>query len=126
MWRRQQEEPMRCSFCHKGQDTVGRLISSPSDYPRAYICDECIAVCASIIEDDPQRPGPPVAPTTPPRHRFQDFPQAAEFFDAVEDWIGCEPESPEAAEHLERMRAIANEMVDFPRADQIFTTRSPK
>jgi len=30
------------------------LISSPSDYPRAYICDECIAVCNSIIEDDRQ------------------------------------------------------------------------
>jgi ATP-dependent Clp protease ATP-binding subunit ClpX len=28
------------------------LISSPSDYPRAYICDECIAVCNSILEDD--------------------------------------------------------------------------
>jgi len=30
------------------------LISSPSDYPRAYICDECIAVCNSILEDDRQ------------------------------------------------------------------------
>jgi ATP-dependent Clp protease ATP-binding subunit ClpX len=33
---------------------VGKLISSPSDYPRAYICDECIAVCNSILEDDKQ------------------------------------------------------------------------
>ncbi len=33
---------------------VGKLISSPSDYPRAYICDECIAVCNSILEDDRQ------------------------------------------------------------------------
>jgi len=23
-----------------------------SDYPRAYICDECVAVCNSILEDD--------------------------------------------------------------------------
>src|SRR4030088_1162619 len=38
--------------CHKSQDVVGKLISSPSDYPRAYICDECIAVCNSILEDD--------------------------------------------------------------------------
>jgi len=30
------------------------LISSPSDYPRAYICDECIAVCHAILEDDRQ------------------------------------------------------------------------
>jgi ATP-dependent Clp protease ATP-binding subunit ClpX len=32
------------------------LISSPGEYPRAYICDECIAVCNSILEDDrPER-----------------------------------------------------------------------
>jgi len=46
------DEVLRCSFCHKSQDVVGKLISSPSDYPRAYICDECIAVCNSILEDD--------------------------------------------------------------------------
>ena len=38
------EEMLRCSFCHKSQDAVAKLISSPSDYPRAYICDECVAV----------------------------------------------------------------------------------
>ncbi len=47
-----QEESLRCSFCHKSQDAVAKLISSPSDYPRAYICDECVAVCNSILEDD--------------------------------------------------------------------------
>jgi ATP-dependent Clp protease ATP-binding subunit ClpX len=31
---------------------VGKLISTPSDYPKAYICDECVAVCNSILEDD--------------------------------------------------------------------------
>ncbi len=46
------DDSLRCSFCHKSQDVVGKLISSPSEYPRAYICDECIAVCNSIIEDD--------------------------------------------------------------------------
>jgi ATP-dependent Clp protease ATP-binding subunit ClpX len=46
------DDTLRCSFCHKSQDVVGKLISSPSDYPRAYICDECIAVCNSILEDD--------------------------------------------------------------------------
>jgi len=46
------EENLRCSFCHKSQDAVAKLISSPSDYPRAYICDECVAVCNSILEDD--------------------------------------------------------------------------
>jgi len=56
------EDPLRCSFCHKSQDAVAKLISSPSDYPRAYICDECVAVCNSILEDD--RAATPAA-TTP-------------------------------------------------------------
>jgi ATP-dependent Clp protease ATP-binding subunit ClpX len=38
---------------------VGKLVSSPNDYPRAYICDECIAVCNSILEDD--KLDPPLA-----------------------------------------------------------------
>ncbi|MBI5084401.1 MAG: ATP-dependent Clp protease ATP-binding subunit ClpX [Acidobacteria bacterium] len=57
MKRSANDETLRCSFCHKTQDVVGKLISSPSDYPRAYICDECIAVCNSILEDDrPEKP----------------------------------------------------------------------
>ncbi len=46
------EEPLRCSFCHKAQEQVEKLISSPSEYPRAYICDECIKVCQQILEDE--------------------------------------------------------------------------
>ena len=56
MKRSSSDETLRCSFCHKSQDVVGKLISSPSDYPRAYICDECIAVCNSILEDDRGEP----------------------------------------------------------------------
>lgn len=54
------DDALRCSFCHKSQDVVGKLISSPSDYPRAYICDECIAVCNSILEDDNPKPRSPI------------------------------------------------------------------
>jgi ATP-dependent Clp protease ATP-binding subunit ClpX len=46
------EEPLRCSFCHKTQEQVEKLISSPSDYPRAYICNECVSVCQTILEDE--------------------------------------------------------------------------
>jgi ATP-dependent protease Clp ATPase subunit len=45
-------DTLRCSFCHKSQSDAGKLIAAPSGYPRAYICDECIAVCNSVIEDD--------------------------------------------------------------------------
>jgi ATP-dependent Clp protease ATP-binding subunit ClpX len=60
------EESLRCSFCHKSQDAVAKLISSPSDYPRAYICDECVNVCNSILDDDktdvPAAGAPPQLP----------------------------------------------------------------
>ena len=45
------EEVPHCSFCRKSQDAVGKLISSPGDFPRAFICDECVAVCNSILEE---------------------------------------------------------------------------
>ena len=46
------EEVLHCSFCQKGQDAVTKLISSPGEHARAYICDECVAVCNSILEED--------------------------------------------------------------------------
>ena len=61
------DESLRCSFCHKSQDAVAKLISSPSDYPRAYICDECVAVCNSILEDDRTEAAPGTAPTHLPK-----------------------------------------------------------
>jgi ATP-dependent Clp protease ATP-binding subunit ClpX len=61
------DESLRCSFCHKSQDAVAKLISSPSDYPRAYICDECVGVCNSILEDDRGEVLPGVAPAQLPK-----------------------------------------------------------
>jgi ATP-dependent Clp protease ATP-binding subunit ClpX len=61
------DEGLRCSFCHKSQDAVAKLISSPSDYPRAYICDECVAVCNSILEDDRSETHAAAAPNTLPK-----------------------------------------------------------
>ena len=61
------DESLRCSFCHKSQDAVAKLISSPSDYPRAYICDECVAVCNSILEDDRTEGAPGAAPAHLPK-----------------------------------------------------------
>jgi ATP-dependent Clp protease ATP-binding subunit ClpX len=46
------EEVLRCSFCHKSQDAVRKLISSPDDRFRAYICDECVVACNTILEKD--------------------------------------------------------------------------
>ena len=64
---RSPEETLRCSFCHKSQDAVAKLISSPNDYPRAYICDECVAVCNSILEDDRSESHAAAAPNHLPK-----------------------------------------------------------
>lgn len=42
------EKNVKCSFCGKSQDAVERIIAGPG----VYICDECIKVCSSILEDD--------------------------------------------------------------------------
>lgn len=39
---------LKCSFCGKPQDKVRKLIAGPG----VYICDECINVCSSILEED--------------------------------------------------------------------------
>src|SRR5271156_1693948 len=61
------DDALRCSFCHKSQDAVAKLISSPSASPRAYICDECVAVCNSILEDDRAETVPGAAPAHLPK-----------------------------------------------------------
>lgn len=41
------ENDIRCSFCNKPQDKVRKLIAGDG----VYICDECVEVCAEIVED---------------------------------------------------------------------------
>ena len=43
------DDIVRCSFCNKTQAQVRKLIAGPNG---AYICDECIDVCAEIIEEE--------------------------------------------------------------------------
>ena len=42
------DKTIKCSFCGKKQEEVERIIAGPG----VYICDECIKVCTSIIEND--------------------------------------------------------------------------
>ena len=48
MARTDDRKSIRCSFCGKTQAQAGRLIAGNG----AYICDECINLCMSIIADD--------------------------------------------------------------------------
>lgn len=43
------EPKIRCSFCGKTEEQVRKLIAGPSG---TYICDECVEICAEIIDED--------------------------------------------------------------------------
>lgn len=42
------DQTLKCSFCGKPQNRVRKLIAGPG----VYICDECIGVCTSILDDE--------------------------------------------------------------------------
>ena len=42
------EKNIRCSFCHKTQNQVGKIIAGPG----VYICDECIGLCQDILDEE--------------------------------------------------------------------------
>jgi ATP-dependent Clp protease ATP-binding subunit ClpX len=54
------DEALHCSFCHKTQEQVEKLISSPSEFPRSYICNECVSVCQQILDEEKREQSSPV------------------------------------------------------------------
>ena len=52
MPRSDDRKSIRCSFCGKPQGLVNRLIAGNG----SYICDECVRMCMTIIEDMPAQP----------------------------------------------------------------------
>ena len=42
------EKNIKCSFCGKPQEIVKKIIAGPG----VYICDECIAVCQNIMDEE--------------------------------------------------------------------------
>lgn len=50
----------RCSFCHRDQSQVRRLIAGPDG---VFICDECVALCQEVLDEDGVKTeAPPAAP----------------------------------------------------------------
>jgi ATP-dependent Clp protease ATP-binding subunit ClpX len=61
---------LSCSFCHKPQREVDKIIAGPN----VYICSECIKLCLDIIRDKSQQK--PVSwghQKTPPPARIKEF-----------------------------------------------------
>ncbi len=46
-----EKKDVRCSFCGRMQSDVQRIIAGPN----AYICNECVDICAEIIDDEFER-----------------------------------------------------------------------
>ncbi len=67
------EETLHCSFCHKTQEQVEKLISSPSEYPRSYICNECVSVCQQILEEEKREQTSPVSRRLPRPPEIKSF-----------------------------------------------------
>ncbi len=42
-------DKIRCSFCNKTENQVRKLVAGPGG---VYICDECIDICAEIMEEE--------------------------------------------------------------------------
>ncbi|MDO4476161.1 MAG: ATP-dependent Clp protease ATP-binding subunit ClpX [Lachnospiraceae bacterium] len=47
---------IHCSFCNKSEDQVRKLIAGPNG---VYICDECIDLCADILDEEFEDMGSP-------------------------------------------------------------------
>ena len=45
---RNNSKRITCSFCGRSQDEVSRMIAGND----VYICDNCINLCSSILEDE--------------------------------------------------------------------------
>ena len=59
-----ERKSVRCSFCGKHQEQVARIIAGPG----AYICNECVHLCMSILDDtyDPEESFSPDIPDVIP------------------------------------------------------------
>ena len=67
-------QPIRCSFCGRGQEEVARLISGPG----VYICSECVKLCNEILEGEAQQPV---------LDGREDLPKPAEIHGKLDDYV---------------------------------------
>ena len=90
------------------------MISSPTDGsgPRSYICDECVQVCASILEDQGIKIGHPVAVQSDPEASpLLTHPLTPQLLSSIEVWIKQESLGKYAAEELAVVRRLALRMI---------------
>jgi hypothetical protein len=111
---RSDADSLRCSFCRKTQEVVASLFSSPSDYPRAYICDECVAVCGAVLEDQREKTDAPASGAPLEPHPLIGHPLVSQLLASVVDWMRQESLGNDASEEVARMRSIAARIIASP------------
>ena len=104
----------RCSFCHKAEDVVERLVPSPS-HGTVRICDECLAVCNSILADDARPPAPPANSDDRGHCRICD-PRAADLLNTIEQWVIAESQHRPSLAFLGRACRLALSMMGLDSA----------
>lgn len=104
-------QSLLCSFCRKPQSEVQKLIASPSDSSRAYICDECIAACAAIVKDEVPAVASTAEAPIEDGHPLLEHPQVSDLLMALELWIKRESLGEDGAEELADVRLIASQML---------------
>lgn len=68
-------DTIKCSFCHKTQDQVDRILAGPG----VYICNECVALCQEILEES--------ALEEAPEEDIADLPKPKDIVKVLDDYV---------------------------------------
>ena len=103
-----------CSFCHKDQNQVAKLIDGNS----VYICNECVNLCLSILDEDPYVPsGRDTA------HKdFDSLPKPHQIKDLLDQYVIGQDEAKVALSvavynHYKRIMAVKDTDVEIQKAN---------
>ena len=74
MFKFDDKNSVKCSFCGKTQEQVKKLIAGPG----VYICDECVELCMEIVEEEAQQEN---------EVELQELPKPAEIKEFFDQWV---------------------------------------
>src|SRR5665213_1159578 len=72
-----------CSFCGKSQHEVRKLIAGPS----VYVCDECVALCNDIINEETRGNAANAPKSVIPNDPFPRLPVPSEIRKTLDEYV---------------------------------------